>query len=39
MTFQSNFKLRFCKRSVNLVGGVLFEFGVVGEVWLPFVII
>ena len=36
---QNNFKLRFSKRSLDLVKGFLFQFGVIWEVWLPVVII
>ena len=39
MTSHSNFKLRFSKKPLDLVGGFSFEFGVIGEVGLPVVII
>ena len=39
MTSQNNFKLRFLERSLDLVRDFLFQFGLIGEVWLPVVII
>ena len=39
ITSHSNFKLRFSKKLLDLVRGLLFEFGVIEEVWLPVVII
>ena len=38
MASHSNFKLRFCKRSLDLVWAFLFQFGMTGEVSLPRVI-
>ena len=40
MNPQSNFKLRFSERSLDVVRGFLFQFGgVTWEVWLPGVLI
>ena len=39
MTSHNNFKLRFSGRSLHLVTGFLFQFGVISEIWLPVVII
>ena len=37
MTSLSNFKLRFSKRPLDLVRDFLFQFGLISEVWLPWV--
>ena len=39
MTSYSNFKLRFSERSLDVIRGFLFQFGVIWKVWLPGVII
>ena len=39
MTSHNNFKLRFSRRSLDLVTGFLFQFGVIWEVWPPWVLI
>ena len=39
MTSHSNFNLRFSESSLNLVRGLLFQFGVFLEVWFPWVLI
>ena len=38
-TWQSNFKIRFSRRSLDLVRVFLFHFGLLWEVWLPVVIL
>ena len=35
MTSQSTFKVRFSKKSLDLVKGFQFEFDVIWEVWMP----
>ena len=39
ITSHSNLKLRFCEKSLVLVRGFLFQFGVIWEVWGSEVII
>ena len=39
MTSHSNFKIKLSERSLHLVRGFLFQFGVIWEVWLPWVLI
>ena len=39
MTLHWNFKLEFSKRTLDLIRGFLFYFGVIWDVWLPVLII
>ena len=39
VTSHNNFKLRFSERSLDVVRGFLFQFGLIWKVWLPEVII
>ena len=39
MTSHSNFKVRFSESSLDLVTGLLFQFGAIREVWFPLVLL
>ena len=39
MTPHSNFQLRFSETSLDVIRGFLFQYGVIGEVWLPRLIV